>query len=702
MPKSQLRYPQRTGLRGQPIANRELVEFYTLLVIIPYTLNPIPCYYRPMSNNSFLQELNERQREAATFVDGALLILAGAGSGKTKTLTHRIAYLIGQGIPPHSILAITFTNKAAEEMRTRISALLIAYSKSPTHTPAISNTPYALSNMPFIGTFHSFCNRILRQEAPRLGFTSYFTIYDEDDSLGLIKEIQKDLNLHPKQFPAGVIAGTISRLKSELVTDAEYRETAGADFFPQKIAAVYTEYQKRLYQANGMDFDDLIMKTVELFERHPSVLAAYQDRFRYIHVDEYQDTNVAQYRLVRLLGKKYGNVAVVGDDAQSIYAFRHADYRNILNFERDWPRARTVVLDENYRSTQTILDVASDIIEKNIHQKKKRLWTSKKGGERVASVQLFNERSEARFIVNEIESLQNARHYHYSDIAVLYRTNAQSRILEEVFLEHDIPYTIIGGVRFYARKEIKDLIAYIRYALNEKDSVSLKRIINTPPRKIGKQTFLKFLMDRPLRETERVSLETFRSIIRWLQKEIRETPPSKLVRALVKKIRYEEYLEDSSKDPDVRMENIREFESLARRYDTMPRPEGLIKMLEDAALFSEAENADGEKEGVRLMTVHSAKGLEFPIVFLTGLEEGIFPHSRSATEPALLEEERRLCYVGITRAKERCYLLHAGRRTLFGSTQANIPSRFLAEISPEHIETRESETWFDDDDTILE
>lgn len=671
-----------------------------------------------MPNDSFFNQLNENQKKAVTHTEGALLILAGAGSGKTKTLTHRIAYLIKQGVPPHSILAITFTNKAAEEMRNRISLLLAKkfgdqndkrdkndkrdeddedVTISSIRRPAeIYQFHQFDQSLPFIGTFHSFCNRILRNEAKKIGYTCYFTIFDEDDSLGLIKEIQKDFDINPKQFPAGVVAGTISRLKSELIGPAEYLETADTDFFPKKISTVYVEYQKRLLQANAMDFDDLIMKAVELFEKNPAILQEYQNRFHYIHIDEYQDTNIAQYRLVRLLGKKFGNVAVVGDDAQSIYAFRHADYRNILNFEKDWPEAITVVLDENYRSTQAILDAASDIIEKNIHQKKKRLWTRKKEGRRVVSIKLPNERSEARFIVDEIESLQDARHYHYADIAVLYRTNAQSRIIEEVFLENDIPYIIVGGVRFYARKEIKDLVAYIRYALNEKDSVSLKRIINTPPRKIGKQTLLKFLMERPFRDGERISLEVFHSLIRWLQKEIQETFPSKLIRSLVKKIKYEEYLNDSSKDPDVRLENIREFVSLAKRYDEMPRPEGLTKMLEDVALFSEAENTKGEKEGVRLMTVHSAKGLEFPIVFITGLEEGIFPHSHSATEQALLEEERRLCYVGITRAKEQCYLLHTSRRTIFGNTQANLPSRFLSEISSDHIEKRHDEGISDD------
>ncbi len=629
-----------------------------------------------MPSRDFLTELNDRQREAATSTDGPLLILAGAGSGKTKTLTYRVARLIEKGVPPASILAITFTNKAAEEMKARVQRLLQTLDLSARNWHSV----------PFIGTFHSFCNRVLRAEARAVGYTPYFTIFDEDDALSLIKEIQKELNINPKQFPAGVISNTISRLKSELIGPESYSEQAGDDFFPKKVSAVYTEYARRLLQANAMDFDDLIMNVVHLFEKNPDILERYQERFRYIHIDEYQDTNVAQYRLVQLLSKKHGNLAVVGDDAQSIYSFRHADYRNILNFEKDWPNAKTVVLDENYRSTQTILDAASDVIGKNTLQKKKRLWTQKKGGEKIIVAQLSNERREAEFLADEISRLQEERDLHYNDVTILYRTNAQSRIIEEIFLEREIPYVIIGGVKFYARKEIKDLIAYFRYGLNEKDSVSLKRIVNVPPRKIGKQTLLKFLMEKPLRDSERGFLDSFQQIIAWLREEMSQEIPSKIIELLVKKLKYEEYLEDSTRDPEARMENIKEFESLAKRYDDLPKPEGITTMLEDIALFSEAEDADGKKEGVQMMTLHSAKGLEFPVVFIAGLEEGIFPHSKSTLDPAAVEEERRLCYVGITRAKERCYLLYTSRRTIFGTTQANLPSRFLGEISPDLLE----------------
>lgn len=673
-----------------------------------------------MHNDSFLNDLNEKQREAVTIMNGPLLILAGAGSGKTKTLAYRIAHLIHQGIPASSILAITFTNKAAEEMRNRIFFLLAKKSgnqhdENGKNDEGVTISPirqmaevhhihhFELVSSPFIGTFHSFCNRILREHANRLGYTPHFTIFDEDDSLGLFKEIQKELNIHPKQFPAGMIAHTVSRLKSELIDASAYAETADGEFFPKKISAVYAEYQRRLLSANAMDFDDLIMNAVRLFEAHPEILHEYQNRYRFIHVDEYQDTNIAEYHLIELLAKKHRNIAVVGDDAQSIYAFRHADYRNILNFEKNWPEARTVILDENYRSTQTILDAASDIISKNIRQKQKRLWTRNNGGEPVVVIRADNERDEARFIAEEIERLRETQGFSYNDCAILYRTNAQSRVIEEMFLRYDIPYTIVGGLRFYARKEIKDLIAYLRAALNREDAVSLKRIVNVPPRKIGKRTFLKFLMESPLRENERRALERFRGLLGWLQKEIKETQPSKLIQRLIKKINYEEYLADSSTDAEARVENIREFIGLAKRYDTLEKPAGLIAMLEDVALMSETEHSKKEKNGAFLMTLHSAKGLEFPVVFIAGLEEGIFPHSRSSSDPAALEEERRLCYVGITRAKERCFLLYARRRTLFGSSQANIPSRFLSEISPEFIAKRKYEGDVDDfEEEIIE
>lgn len=630
--------------------------------------------------NDFFDDLNEKQREAVVETEGPVLIIAGAGSGKTKTLTHRVAHLIQKGIHPTSILAITFTNKAAEEMRNRIFFLL---KKSGAVT--------APHEIPFIGTFHSFCNKILRAEARELGFSPSFTIFDDDDSLSLIKEVERDLGIEQKQFPAGVVSNTISRLKSELIGPESYAESAGDDYFPKIVGTVYKEYQARLKRGNAMDFDDLIMNVVVLFEQRPEILEKYQDQYRYLHIDEYQDTNVAQYRFVKLLSKKYGNLAVVGDDAQSIYSFRNADYRNILNFEKDWPNAKTIILDENYRSTQTILDAATDIISQNVLQKKKRLWTKQKGGELVTVAHLPSERKEAEYIIEEIAKLGEEHDIHLNEITVLYRTNAQSRVIEEAFLKRGIPYAIIGGVAFYARKEIKDIIAYLRFAINPKDTFSLRRIINIPLRKIGKRTFEKILSVEPLLGREREAFDGFLGIINLLKEQILKESPSSVIKSLVEKIGYENYLLENTKDPEMRVENIQELIGLSQKYDGREKPHGIEEMLQDIALFVESEvRTRQKKEGVQMMTLHSAKGLEFPVVFITGLEEGIFPHSRSALDPAAIEEERRLLYVGITRAKLRVYLLYAGQRTLFGSTQANIPSRFLHEISPALVKRHES------------
>ena len=646
--------------------------------------------YNSSDMNAFLEDLNEKQKEAVVETEGPVLIIAGAGSGKTKTLTYRVAHLIRKGTHPTSILAITFTNKAAEEMRNRIFLLLKK-----------SGEVSAPHEIPFIGTFHSFCNKILRAEARELGFSPSFTIFDDDDSLSLIKEVERDLGIEQKQFPAGVVSNTISRLKSELIGPESYAEAAGDDYFPKIVGTVYAEYQARLKRGNAMDFDDLIMNVVVLFEQRPDILEKYQDRYRYLHIDEYQDTNIAQYRFVKLLSKKYGNLAVVGDDAQSIYSFRNADYRNILNFEKDWPNAKTVILDENYRSTQTILDAATDVISQNVLQKKKRLWTKQKGGELVTVAHLPSERKEAEYIIEEIGKLGEEHDIHLNEITVLYRTNAQSRVIEEAFLKRGIPYAIIGGVAFYARKEIKDIIAYLRFAINPKDTFSLRRIINIPPRKIGKRTFEKILRAEPLLGREHEAFESFLSITNWLKEEILKESPSSVIQSLIEKIGYENYLLENMKDPEMRVENIQELIGLSQKYNGREKPIGIEEMLQDIALFVESEvRARQKKEGIQMMTLHSAKGLEFPVVFITGLEEGIFPHSRSILDPAALEEERRLLYVGITRAKLRVYLLYAGQRTLFGSTQANTPSRFLHEISP--ALTKRHESYNAEDDIIDE
>lgn len=983
---------------------------------------------------SLLEKLNPKQKEAVLTTGGAVLILAGPGSGKTATLTTRIAYLISRGVSAENILAVTFTNRAAEEMRERIQKM------------AGSQKIAGL----FIGTFHSFAAGILRVHAPRLGYLRNFTIFDDDDTLSLIKEIMKELEINPKQFSAGAISSTISRLKSELITSKGYADASDlGDPFPKVIHGVYAAYEKRLHEANSMDFDDLLMNVCLLFEKHPEILASYQDQFRYIHVDEWQDTNTSQYALITQLAQKHRNIAVVGDDAQclppntriltpsgskridalkpgeeviaaagngqainakitrvkkflrkgtlvkirtkrgktllltpnhilfgrlpliqniyyvylmyrydkgfrigtakgarhprggelenglrvrnsqekadriwilkvaetrheaiywefhfsfsygipmvvfdtggrtmklqqgqinqlyatidtrgrakklmqnlhlsfefphwrpqgtvrggvrrlrmrvamfdnkhrsllhpwclsrvalntrdeklrsqiealgyrtrkgkrgtwrieltsldygriaeiaenfqnnvgpeletvksaclvsgkrlhfqpashmrkymitavyqdgavledeiqnvalvpheghvydldidmvhnyiangivihnSIYGWRNADYRNIFNFEKDFPEVKTVILDQNYRSTQVILDAAKGIIEKNRMQKKKNLWTERKGGEPIIIVPVEDERAEAEFVVNSIKDLLRQRRK-LKDIVILYRTNAQSRTLEEVFLENNFPYKIIGGIRFYQRKEVKDILAYLRLLLNPSDILSLKRIINVPARGVGKQTLLKYLAlyrTKIGREPTSGGILEFEKTIVDLKEKLARLHTSPLLKYLVEKIKYREYLEDSSTHAEERWENVKELISLAKKYDDLKPRGGLEKLLEDVTLMSEPDEVEVKDNAVSLMTLHAAKGLEFPIVFMVGMEDGIFPHSRSLFNLQELEEERRLCYVGLTRAKEKIFLTFALQRKYFGSTQVNPPSRFISEI-PEHL-----------------
>lgn len=629
---------------------------------------------------NLLKNFNPRQREAILSYEGPLLILAGPGSGKTATLTARIAYLIAKGVPPANILALTFTNKAADEMRFRIAK----FCRKPEFE--ILNSKF-LEGI-FIGTFHSFALRILKRHSQKLGYLKTFTIYDEDDSLGLIKEVMKELEINPKQFAPGAIANVISGLKNELVTPEEYSNREDlTDLFPKTVHRIYSEYQKRLRDSNIMDFDDLIMNACLLFEKHPDILAFYQERFRYINVDEWQDTNVAEYILITKLAQKYRNIAVVGDDAQSIYGWRNADYRNIFNFERDFPEAKTIILDQNYRSTQVILDAAKEIIARNRTQKKKDLWTERKGGEPVVVVPVENERKEAEFVVDTMEDLiRNG--YALKDMVVLYRTNAQSRALEEAMLERNFPYKIVGGIKFYQRKEIKDILAYLRYLLNQNDLISLKRIINVPPRGIGKSSFLIYLANVQHRELNNFVklpvLVKFDELITRLKEEIRKRRAADFLKSLLKTINYREYLDDNSANAEERWENIEELVNLASKYNDFVPPAGIEKLLEDAALISEADQIETDSNVVNLMTLHATKGLEFSVVFMVGMEEGIFPHSRSLFDPQELEEERRLCYVGLTRAKDRVFLSFVMRRMHFGSTQINPPSRFLSEI-PEHL-----------------
>ena len=625
-----------------------------------------------------LKDLNSQQQEAVLATEGPVLILAGPGSGKTKTLTHRIAFLISKGVAPEHILAVTFTNKAAEEMKMRLNLL--------------TNNQSPANNQIFIGTFHALSAKILRIHAGKIGYLHSFTIFDEDDSLALFKEIIKELSINTKQFPAGMIMHTISGLKNELITPERYEEENGLDdLFPQIIHKVYTVYQQHLKEANAMDFDDLLMNTALLFEKHPEILQTYQNYFHYIHIDEYQDTNHAQYILMNQLAKIRHNIAVVGDDAQAIYGWRGADFRNIFNFERDWPETKIIILDQNYRSTQVILDAAKELIAKNNLQKQKNLWTEIKGGETIKIVPLENEKKEAEFVYQQIRHLQKDEHQ-LKDMVILYRTNAQSRALEEVFLENNFPYKIVGGIKFYQRKEVKDIIAYLRFLLNPDDSLSLKRIINVPARGIGKTSFLAYLAlyrtkygtNTLLNKGQNDTLSRFEALIRKLREEIKQNSAVSFLKYLLKSINYQEYLGDSSDKAEERWENVQELVSLAKKYGDIGPPAGLEKLLEDVALMSDTDEISAAKPQINLMTLHSAKGLEFQDVFIVGLEDGIFPHSRSLFDPRELEEERRLCYVGLTRAKKNLFLTFALRRTQFGSIQVNPPSRFLNEI-PENL-----------------
>ena len=633
--------------------------------------------------NPILDGLNDKQREAVLAPDGPVLIIAGAGSGKTKALTHRIAYKLAEGVPPDQILAVTFTNKAAEEMRNRVLKLIGTLPGTQATHP------------PLIGTFHSVALRILRAEAKAIGFTERFSVYDEDDSLSLIKEVMREEDISPKQYPAGTIQNIISSLKNELILPDQYGAEEGP--FAKTVARVYRRYQTRLEEANAMDFDDLLMRLVLLFEKHPTILERYQERFRFIHIDEYQDTNHAQYRLVKLLAARYRNLFVIGDDAQSIYSWRGADFTNILSFEKDWPDATVIILDQNYRSSQNILDAASGIISRNTLQKEKRLWTDNVRGESIYLVPTFNERHEAEFVGEKILALREEG-YETEEIAVLYRTNAQSRVVEESLIRRDVPYKIIGGVKFFQRKEVKDLLAYLRVLENNRDHVSIRRIANVPPRGIGKVLLTKILADDEgsMSARERETAERFKKLLSDLWGEKNQRTPAEFLKHLVKTIRFEEYLADESRNAEERWENVQELISLACRYDDFPGDEAYQRFLEDVALIQEADNIDKGAHAVHLMTLHAAKGLEFRVVFILGLEEGIFPHGRAMISPAELEEERRLAYVGITRAKEKLYLLWAQSRMHFGDLQVNLPSRFIKEIPHEITEVSNQELMEDD------
>ncbi|MGD6874660.1 DNA helicase PcrA [Sutcliffiella horikoshii] len=643
-----------------------------------------------------LEGLNPMQKEAVKKMDGPLLIMAGAGSGKTKVLTHRIAYLMAEKqVAPWNILAITFTNKAAREMKERVEKLL---------GPAAEDI--------WISTFHSMCVRILRRDIDRIGMNRNFTILDTTDQLSVIKNILKDRNIDPKKFEPRTILGTISSAKNELMNPEQYaKQPLGP--YEQQVAEIYTDYQKRLKKNQALDFDDLIMTTIHLFKRVPEVLEYYQRKFQYIHVDEYQDTNRAQYTLVNLLADRLKNLCVVGDSDQSIYRWRGADIANILSFEKDYPNAEVVLLEQNYRSTKRILEAANRVIDNNIGRKKKNLWTENDEGQKIIHYQADSEKSEAQFVVGKMRELmrQNPSRT-LGDFAILYRTNAQSRVMEEMLLMSNINYTIVGGTKFYDRKEIKDILAYLRLIANPDDDISLQRIVNVPKRGIGATTVDKIAnyaaqhdisIYTALAEVDLIGvsgratsqLKEFRSLIEGYVQMQEYISVTELVEEILEKSGYREMLKaDKTIESQSRLENIDEFLSVTKNFEEKYDDKSLVAFLTDLALVADIDKLDEEdsaqQEGVILMTLHAAKGLEFPVVFLIGMEEGVFPHSRSLFEEAEMEEERRLAYVGITRAEEQLFITNAQMRTLFGRTNINPPSRFIKEIPEELLESEEN------------
>lgn len=648
-------------------------------------------------NKKIVSGLNNKQIEAVRAIKGPVLILAGAGSGKTRALTHRIAYMIASGILPNNILAVTFTNKAADEIKNRVQKLLEVGG-------------WKLGVAPVMGTFHSICVRILRFELEQTGwgYSRWFAIYDEDDQKLLVKKVMQELGLDSKKFNPNMVLGKISKLKSELADHEEYARLA-KDYWEKTLSQIYAGYQAALIKNNALDFDDLIMLCVRIFQKYPKVLAKYQNLFKYILVDEYQDTNHAQYVWVNLLAQKHRNLFVIGDDYQSIYAWRQADIRNILDFEKDYPEAKIIKLEQNYRSTKTILAAANNVIINNPNQKHKKLWTENHDGTKITLCELDDERREGEYVIKKIrEGLQQGRRL--NDFTVLYRTHAQSRAIEEVMVKHGFPYRIIGGVKFYQRREIKDILAYLRLALNPRDEASLERIYNVPPRGIGNVSFEKFKLYYHNRkfsqwpnENSDGRLRDFAKLLSELHKKSFELPPAALAKYIIQKTGYEPYINDKTAEGRERWENVRELLSVARKYDPprffsekpkrtssdeasneySPR-DSLGSFLEEVALVQETDHFNKEDSVINLMTVHSAKGLEFPVVFIIGMEDGLFPISRALFEPHELEEERRLCYVAITRAKEDLHLTYCRQRMLYGSPQFNSPSRFIFEI-PENL-----------------
>lgn len=650
--------------------------------VVFYTMNPL------------LNGMNDKQAEAVKTTKGPLLIMAGAGSGKTRVLTHRIAYLIDEKlVNPWNILAITFTNKAAREMRERAMAL----------NPATADT--------LIATFHSMCVRILRRDADHIGYNRNFTIVDPGEQRTLMKRILKNLNLDPKKWNERAILGTISNAKNDLLDEVAYENQAG-DMYTQIVAKCYKAYQAELRQSESMDFDDLIMLTLRLFDQNPDVLAYYQQRYQYIHVDEYQDTNHAQYQLVKLLASRFKNICVVGDADQSIYGWRGADMQNILDFEKDYPEAKVVMLEENYRSTKKILQAANAVINNNRNRRPKKLWTQNSDGEQIVYYRAPDEREEAVFVASTIDNIVREQGKNFKDFAVLYRTNAQSRTIEEALLKSNIPYTMVGGTKFYSRKEIRDVISYLNVIANTADNISYERIVNEPKRGVGPGTLEKIrdfanlqnmslldasanIMLSGVKGKAAQAVWDLANLLMNLRTDLDKYSVTELVETVLDKTGYLDALRvQNTLESQARIENIEEFLTVTKNFDEnqddAPEDESgidkLSRFLNDLALIADTDDGDAETAEVTLMTLHAAKGLEFPIVFLIGMEEGVFPLSRAAEDQDELEEERRLAYVGITRAEQLLFVTNANTRTLFGKTSYNRPSRFIREIDDELLQ----------------
>jgi DNA helicase-2/ATP-dependent DNA helicase PcrA len=648
-----------------------------------------------------LADLNPAQRQAVEAIEGPVLILAGPGSGKTRVITHRIAYLIKViGVNPRRIMAVTFTNKAAREMESRLNRLVAGSVKDLT-----------------LGTFHAICARILRQEGRAIGIDPRFVIYDDDDQISLIKKSLQELGLDPRQYAPRAIQSAVTAAKSQMVLPADYL-MHGRSYFEEVVARVYEVYDRKLAESKALDFDDLLMKTVLLFRQNPEILARYQSRYLHIQVDEFQDTNLVQYELVKQLAGKYRNICVVGDPDQSIYSWRSADPRNVLNFEKDFPDARVVLLEQNYRSTKMILEAASSVISASKQRKPKELWTENEPGVPCAVIETYSGEEEAQYVVSEIDNLVRRGEVKPGDCAVMYRTNAQSRLLEEAFIRYGMPYKLVAGTRFYERREVKDIIAYLRLVQNSSDTVSLLRIINVPQRGIGQRSLdeltgwarsqgvpeyraLQLLTqskdtggDISLSQRTAKALAGFSVMMERFIEKSHDLNTVELFDLIVESSGYKQYLVGMP-DGEERWENVLELRGVAQDYRDLPPAEGLAAFLEGVALVSDVDSLPEKLDTVTLITLHQAKGLEFPVVFIVGMEDGILPHIRSIDDPGQLEEERRLCYVGITRAEKRVYLVHAFRRQLMGSSSVNRPSRFLEDI-PSHLITGKS-VWESED-----